>query len=287
MKSKIMLLVLFAQLIVCAGCNKTPDPEPAGQEYISVIKLSSEYQDGLILMPQINSVQKLKEECGRSVFQFEYGDSLVFSNIFSDITTNEALCDYDDDAYLKYLSNDLKLPNCPWYIRIDDDYVIPTWKWRENMPLTSHFIVLYDYSDYFDNTHDRLYTIDPRIYWELVNAEYYYLNVRNSDIKNLTQKWAISAAEKIDKPTIRTIHIKELDKYRKQKMRKKEYDFYTSSPYILNDQATWIAYNLSTNTNKEIEAKYIAIRDSMDLIYAETIRQMIINNDFEKCTTKF
>ena len=261
MKAKLVLFIVFSFVIV--GCGGE-DPDQAIQHQLAVIKISPEMQEQVFVSPIVDSC--VVDYSKVNLNTLYYGDGLVLCN-----PTPE------DSIYAEFAQSHLKIAGTNPYILLDNEYAVIDWKWANFHPLSGNFRhAVYSSPKIYDNKMAKnVYSTNFNyLNGFLANEEYYLLPITWKEVTKLRTVWPMESGQRIDKPEVRYVNVKDIEKYSSLKrLNRYLYDVNHAQQVYLN--------------NPEEFHAYIEQNDRILSVYVEVLNKMINNNDFEKWTITY
>ena len=274
MKDIFCILSVSLLFVLCSSCRHTnppspyiPRPDEAVEPQFALIKMSPELQNHVFVSPIIDSVVVDYVNPIPNLNTLYYGNGLVLCNPTS-----------QDSMLADFAQKQLKILGTSPYVLLDNGYAIVDWKWTRFQPLSGDLRrVLYSSPKIYDNkmAQAAYSTNFNYLNGSLANEEYYLLPINWQDVTDLLSIWSLESATKIDKPEVRYINLKDIEKYG---------NYAESFRWSCFEGGDFNLIYLKYFHELEYVDANAKKLDSVQAAYVQTLNQMINNNDFEKWT---
>lgn len=262
MKTRIFQLIVL--VFILTGCIGE-SADMAVQKQLAIIQLSPEMREQVFVTPIVDSCIVDYANSIPNLNTLYYGDGLVLCN-----PTKE------DSVLAEFAQSHLKIVGTNPYIELDNGYAVIDWKWASFHPLSG----AWRYTIY-PNPNPKIYDhkaaqleYSTNFYYlngSLANEEYYLLPSTWKEITKLRKIWPMQEGQYIEKPEVRYINIKDIQKYGHLKNTNIDFN------HLLD------AYYSYQRDSDNFDA-FVEQRDELLASYVVTLNQMINNNDFKKWT---
>ncbi len=266
MKKLLLFFIISISTILWSSCRNTTNPplpdDEVPETQLAIIKLLPDMQDAVFVSPIVDSV--IIDHSKLNLITLYYGNGLV-------LCTPTKL----DSILAAFAQEKLKVLGTSPYIFLNNGYALVDWKWAHFQPLSGEFrsaVYVNPKTHALPGYCTNYYLLNGTI----ANEEYYVLPVRWIDLKDLTSIWEIEEGKRIEKPEIRYINVKDIEKYGDfqicckdicQKYNVSANDIHSTYNLYLRDSTMFIAYVEEYNR--------------LQSLYKETLNQMIDNNDLK------
>lgn len=266
MKKLLYQVSIYALIVLVSSCNTTNPPsqdDPVPESQLAIIKLIPEMKEHIFVAPMVDSAA-MDSKSNKAILY--YGEGLVLC------TPTET-----DSLLSEFAQTEFKIAGTNPYVMLDNGYAIVDWKWSHFQPLSG----APRNAKYCNPKNLQLvgYSTNPYRFHMLENEEYYLLSLTWQELNNLNSIWELKEGTRIEKPEIRYINLKDIEKYGNHQVGYK--DLVKRYNVLPNDLHA--LYNLYTK-DKALCSSYIEEYDRLQASYVETLDQMINNNELEKWT---
>lgn len=270
MKSKIYFFTvsLLALLLSCEKNSNAPSTGGGGDytpdAQFAIIKITPELLEHIFVSPIVDSA--VVDYSKTNLITLYYGDRLVLCN-----PTRQ------DSMLADFARSELKIIGTDPYIMLDNEYAIIDWKWANFHPLSGAFRrTVYSSPKIYDNkiAVSGYSTNFSYMNGRLANEEYYLFDTQWQNLTDLTVQWKLAEGKRTEMPEVRYINLKDIEKYGDYK------ESYTD--YFSCDDLNSVYQSYLRDPEKF--KTYSEVIDRAQTSYAETLRQMLKNNDMEKMT---
>ena len=266
MKTKFLPLLLILMTCFLYACEQpdTPTVEPALNDQLAIIKLPPEMIDRVFVSPIVDSC--VVDYASNNVNTLYYGDGLVLCNLTA-----------QDSLFADFAQSQLGITGTNPYVLLANGYAIVDWKWSHFQPLSGDFRSTLFYSPKIYDNKKAQEGYSTNFYYlngTLANEEYYLLPINWQELSDLTSIWPLLEGQRIIKPEVRYINLKDIEKYGNCQMSNIE----LSQKYnvtIFDLHSTYQLYLRDVDRFKE----YAKECDILQAQYVGVLNQMITNND--------
>lgn len=271
---KKLLCILFVGLfIIFTACDNTnppsPTPEPTIESQLALIKMPPEMLNKVFVSLVVDSVIVDYANSIPNLNTLYYGDGLVLCN-----PTNQ------DSLLAEFAQSQLNITSSSPYILLNNGYILIDWRWSRFQPLSGAFRNVLYYQPQIINHKSSQNAYSTNFYYlngTLANEEYYVLPLQWNELKSLTTIWNVEEGQRIEKPEVRYINIKDIEKY--GNCQKSGVDYFDE-----NDLTNM--YVLYSKDPNHFEF-HINECNKWQALYVDILNQMIENNEFEKWTLTY
>lgn len=269
---KILYISFICTLIgLFSSCHNTSNPPVIAVEnddkepQFALIKMSPELQEKVFVSPIADSCVLDLMYYQSNLINLYHGDKLCLCNPTK-----------LDTLLAEFAQTRLNIIGTNPYILLENGYAIIDWRWTNFQPLSggyrrplnaNHITMYHEYSTNF-------YYLNAT----LENEEYYLLPIHWQDLTDLTAVWDIEDGQRIEKPEVKYINLKDIEQYGK-------FSESVLMPFMKND-FTVIKASLAWRNPEDFAARVEEL-DSYQAAYVETLNQMIRNNDLDKWTKTY
>lgn len=272
MKTKIYFLIVCLSALLLSCEKNTNAPSTGGGDYVpdaqlAIIKTTPELLEQIFVSPIVDSA--VVDYSQTNLITLYYGDRLVLCN-----PTQQ------DSILANFARLELKIIGTNPYVMLDNEHAIIDWKWANFHPLSGAYRrTVYSSPKIYDNNMalSGYSTNFSYMNGRLANDEYFLLDTQWQNLTDLTVQWTLAEEQRTEMPEVRYINLKDIEEYGDYKESYKDY-------FFGNDlNSVYQTYLRDPEKFKE----YSEGIDRVQASYAETLKQMLKNNDMEKLTFSY